>query len=270
MSRLTTEEAIRNLIREALTEQPQPTTATATKPTGNASKPATLQKQIQQPATAQQKNQKDVQDAVNVALSDIASKLPSILKNFADSDKDGKVEYGTFSDKTVPTRQQKQQVTKQPQQASAIKQQQEQVQESKITFEEGKFQENLGLNEAGLVGLVASAPAILSVGGKLLGKLGKKVNAQWLQNIGGKVANAGHTLHNSYIGVFEKALTPFMKGASKEQIHTTAEALFMVIVGTMLAQGVTSPDILTGVKGRELASYVTKSLPKLLPSMGFA
>jgi hypothetical protein len=271
-------EAIRKYVRRILSEQvptagsppqrPQPNTQTQ--------QPPNTQQKV---AVNQQQAQKNVQDAIGIALKDISSKLPALLKNFADADKDGKVEYGTYSDKVEPAQQQTKTAVKstpqtpqqtQTQTPSQTTTQPKPIKESTIKFEEGKFQENVGLNEAGVIGLVASAPAILNLGGKLLGKLGKKVNAQWLQNIGGKVANAGHLLHNSYIGIFEKALTPFMKGASKEQLHTAAEALFMVIVGTMLAQGVTSPDILTGVKGKELANYVSKALPKVLPSMGFA
>jgi hypothetical protein len=62
-----------------------------------------------------------------------------------------------------------------------------------LHFDESKFIEGMSgnINEAGLVSLVVSAPAILKYGGQASKWVGKKLNSQWLQKWGNKAAEAG-------------------------------------------------------------------------------
>lgn len=139
-----------------------------------------------------------------------------------------------------------------------------------ITFDEEKYKENCTLEEGGLLGVVASAPAILQFGGKAAGWLGEKLNQNWLKSAGNYVAKKGEQLHHFYIDEIEKTLHMFMPNADQEKIHKASEALFMGLVGILFAGSLAHPGALTAVKGGELGQYVMSNLPKVLDKLGFA
>lgn len=232
-------------------QQPQPTQSTG-------------QVQQQNPQQVQQ----NIQTTMDQGMNALIKQLPNILKNFTATagDKDNQLDVAG----------QQQQQPQQQQQAGQQNQAQQQVKESEegriLRFDEDKFKNHLEgeLNEGGLLGLAASAPAIMQLGGKFLGWTGKKVNSDVMQKWGKSVADAGHKLHHKYIGALEKIIVPFMKGQSHEAIHQAAEAMFMTLVAGLFAGGVASPDMLTAVKGQELAQYVQKMTPKALAAFGFA
>jgi hypothetical protein len=229
------------------------------------------QRAPQQPQPQQagqpQLNPQNIEKTMDQGMNSLIQQLPNILKNFTATagDKDGQLD--------IAGQQQAQQPQQQAQQPQA---QQGQVKESaqmkELKFDENKFKSHLSdeMNEGGIMGLVASAPAIMQLGGKLIGWTGKKVNSNLMQKWGKNVADAGHKLHHKYIGVLEKVITPFMKNSSKEDVHKAAEAMFMTLVAGLFAGGLTAPDFLTGVKGQELAQYVGKIAPKALGGLGFS
>lgn len=233
--------------------QNKPQTQAQPAPAGNKApqtqnQPQQAGQNIQQ--TSPQNVQKNVQTNMDQAMSVLAQQLPAILKNFTATvgNKDGQIE--------VPGQQ-----NAQPQQ----------VRESELKFNEEKYKSNYGeLNEGGLLGLVASAPAILQLGGKILQRLGSKTNPNIVQKFGGVVAKAGESLHHKYIGAIENILNPFMRNASPDTRKKAAEALMMSLVAVLFAGSLSDPSSLSAVKGKELASYATKLAPKVLASMGFA
>lgn len=225
----------------------------------------------QQPAAQQQQMnpqqvQKNIETTMDQGMNALIQQLPTILKNFTSTagDKDSQLD--------VPGQQQPQAQQQGQQQAQGQQQVKESEEGRTLKFDENKFKSHLEeeLNEGGILGLVASAPAIMQLGGKLIGWTGKKVNSNIMQKWGNSVAHAGHKLHHKYIGALEKIITPFMKGQSKENIHQAAEAMFMTLVAGLFAGGLAAPDLLTAVKGQELASYVKDMAPKALSSLGFA
>ena len=143
-----------------------------------------------------------------------------------------------------------------------------------LEFDEEVYNQNI--NEGGdpvslALGLAMSPPAIMQTGGKIAGWLGKKLNQGWLEKIGGRVAKAGDNLHHKYIHFFEKIVRKFVpQETSDEQVHKIAEAMMMGIVGILFAMGVANPGALEAVKGQELAGYVKKVLPSILPKLGIA
>jgi hypothetical protein len=215
-----------------------------------------------------QQVQKNIATTMDQGMAELIKTLPTILQNFTATagDKDSQLDLPG-----QPT-----QNTNQPTPQAQTAQPTQQVKESKnnreLKFDESKFKSHLEkeLNEAGILGLIASAPAIMQLGGKLLGWTGKKTNVQFMQKWGKSVADAGNSLHHKYIGVLEKAVSPFMKNATPEAKHQAAEAMFMTLVAGLFAGGLTMPDALTAVKGHELATYAGKLTSKALGSLGFA
>lgn len=230
------------------------------------------QRAPQQPQPQQagqpQLNPQNIEKTMDQGMNSLIQQLPNILKNFTETvgDKDGQLD--------IAGQQQNQQQPAQSQQQN--QQQPAQVKESnqirELKFDENKFKSHLSdeINEGGIIGLAASAPAIMQLGGKLIGWTGKKVNSNVMQKWGKSVADAGHKLHHKYIGALEKVVAPFMKNSSKEDVHKAAEAMFMTLVAGLFAGGLTAPDLLTGVKGQELAQYVGKIAPKVLGGLGFS
>lgn len=216
-----------------------------------------------------QQVQKNIQAAMDQGMADLVKNLPTILQNFTAGagDKDRQL------DLPGQTAQQPAQAQKTAAQQPQVQQQVKESKEEKgLTFDEVKFKSHIDkeLNEGGILGLVASAPAIMQLGGKLVGWTGKKVNSQFMQKWGKSIADAGHNLHHKYISLLEKIVSPFMKDATPEAKHQAAEAMFMTLVAGLFAGGLASPDALTGVKGQEIAGYFKKMAPKVLTSLGFA
>jgi len=223
-----------------------------------------------------QQVQKNIQTTMDQGMADLINQLPAILQNFTATvgDKDRQLDLpgqnNTQSKQAQPTQPKNAQAQTQSQVKPQV-----QVAESEsvreLKFDESKFNSHFKeLNEGGILGLVASTPAIMQLGGKLLSWTGKKTNTQFLQKWGKSVGDAGNNLHHKYIGVLEKVVAPFMKGQSKEAIHQASEAMFMTLVAGLFAGGLAAPDMLTGVKGHELASYASKLTSKALGSLGFA
>lgn len=265
--------SITKLIKEAGTAQPQQGNQQQAQPAQGQRAPQQNQQPDQAAQTQQnpQQVQKNIEVSMDQAMAALTKELPNILKSFTASagDKDSQLD--------LPGQQQ---TTQGQQQAPKAQQQQgqqtqQQVQESEsykeLKFDEAKFKSHLEeLNEGGILGLVASAPAIMQLGGKMIGWMGKKTNAQFMQKWGKGIAHAGHNLHHKYIGVLEKAVAPFMKNATPEARKQAAEAMFMTLVAGLFAGGLAAPDALTAVKGQELASYVKDMIPKAMGSLGFA
>lgn len=244
------------------------------------------QRAPQQPAQAQpqqgsqapvQANPQVIQTNMNQGMAALMQALPGILKTFTTTvgDKDGQLDVAGQPQNNQQA--QGERAPQQPAQAQPQKGTQTQAQPIKeeknreLFFDETKFNSEVGgLNEGGVIGLVASAPAILQFGGKLLQKLGSKTNPNIIQKFGGQVSKAGEALHHTYIGVIEKALTPFMPNADASTKHKTAEGVFMVLVSGLLVGTLASPNTLSVVKGKELADYVRKIAPSIMSSVGFA
>jgi hypothetical protein len=221
-----------------------------------------------------QQVQKNIQTAMDQGMADLVKNLPTILQNFTASagDKDRQLD---LPGQPAQPAQNKQAQPAQNTQAQAQPQAQAKAQVAEgreLKFDEKKFRSHIEdeLNEGGILGLVASAPAIMQLGGKFIGWTGRKTNTQLLQKWGKNIADAGHSLHHKYIGALEKVVAPFMKGQSKEAVHQAAEAMFMTLVAGLFAGGLAAPDALTGVKGQELAGYFKKMAPKALGALGFA
>jgi hypothetical protein len=244
------------------------------------------QKAPQQPAQAQpqqgtqapvQANPQVIQTNMSQGMAALMQSLPSILKTFTATvgDKDGQLDVAG-----QPQNNQQAQGQRAPQQPAQVQPQQgaqtpaQPIKEEKkreLFFDETKFNSEIGgLNEGGIVGLVASAPAILQFGGKLLQKLGSKTNPNIIQKFGGQVSKAGEALHHTYIGAIEKVLTPFMPNADAQTKHKAAEGVFMVLVSGLFIGSMASPNTLSMVKGKELADYVRKIAPSIMSSVGFA
>ena len=237
------------------------------------------QRAPQQPQPQQagqpQLNPQNIEKTMDQGMNSLIQQLPNILKNFTTTvgDKDGQLDIAgqqqQNNQQVQGQKQQQQPVQGQQQQPAQVK---ESAQIRELKFDENKFKSHLSdeMNEGGIMGLVASAPAIMQLGGKLIGWTGKKVNSNVMQKWGKSVADAGHKLHHKYIGALEKVIAPFMKNSSKEDVHKAAEAMFMTLVAGLFAGGLTAPDLLTGVKGQELAQYVGKIAPKAMGGLGFS
>ena len=206
-------------------------------------------------------SQNDVDQSVKIAMDSILKSLPNILSTIAKTtgNKDGQLEIGQ-----QPAQKQQQQAPKSGQQVQAV------TQEGSLKFDEGKYKKYEELNEAGIIGLVASAPAIMNFGGKLVQKLGVKTNSTTLQKFGTAISHTGEKLHNAYLGTIEKMITPLMKGQSPETIKKASEAVFMGLVGVLFAGGVANPSFLEAVKGKELAQFSQGALTKVLSQIGFS
>jgi flagellar motor protein MotB len=221
------------------------------------------------PAKATQTIQTNMAQGMEVLMQ----QLPSIMKSFTATvgDKDGKLETG---EEQVAQPQQPQ--AQQPQAQQAQSQQPQQVKEGKksgeLMFDEEKYKKQVEdeLEESLVAGLIASAPAIMQLGGKLLQKMGSKTNPNIIQKFGKTVAGAGEKLHHQYLGVIEKIISPLMPNAKPETKKKAAEAMFMVLVSTLFASHLAHPDALTAVKGKEIASYVGKLIPGVMASIGFS
>lgn len=219
--------------------------------------------QTRQQTPAQQNPQqieKNIETTMEKGMDIIIKQLPNILKTYATTqgDKDGKIE--------IPgARNQNQQQS----QGQAQKPIQENGVIRELKFDENKYRENFTeLNEGGILGLIASAPAIMQLGGKFLSWTGKKANADFLKKWGEKLAHKGHELHHSYIGIIDKALAPFMPNVHINDRKKAAEAIFTTIVALLFAQGISAPDMLTSIKGGELAANAAKMLPKAMATSG--
>lgn len=262
---------MRNLVESKINEAP---TAPAAAATAAAPAPAVQQ----QPAADPQRDQKIAQNidaTMDQAMQAMVSKLPGLLANFTKSsgDKDGALDAPGVYDNKAQGKPAAGQPAAQPVAGKPAAGQP--IQEGKmkeITFDEAKFIECMGgeLNEGGLLGLVASAPAILKYGGKASQWVGKKMDSAWLQKWGDKTAKAGEKLHHKYIAVIEKALKPFMPNATPEQLHKAADGIFMGGVAILFAGGLADPGMLTGVKGIELGEKALAVMQKALPAFGFA
>lgn len=276
-----------NLIREAApvaSGQVAPTTAPVGQPAPNSQNPPQpgTQPGAQQPNAQAQQIDKNAKTALSQALAITVKDLPAILKNFVATvgDKDNQLDAAGITPANAPaaTANAPAATTQKPatQQSSIqppVAQTNPQIQkESTLTFDENKFKEHAPskLDEAGLLGLVLSAPAIVGLAGKAAMWTGKKLNAQWLQKSGHWAEELGHTWHQAYINTIKAAIKPLMPGVDDKKVSQTAEALLMVVVGTIFAGGIGSPDALTGVKGKEIASYAHKILPTILSKVGFA
>lgn len=254
---------MKTLIESRLSEAPvaQAAPAQAAQPAAQA---ATAQPQAA-PVDTQKRDQQISQNidvTMDAAMKTLVDSLPELLANFAKSsgDKDGAVDApGVYDNNAQPESGQ----AAQPIQEGTLRE---------ITFDESKFMECMGeeLNEAGLIGLVASAPAILKYGGQASKWIGKKMNSQWLQKWGDKTAKAGEKLHHKYISLIEKVLKPLMPNATPEQLHKAADGIFMSGVAILFAGGLAHPGLLTGVKGGELGELALNALKGAMPSLGFA
>lgn len=226
------------------------------------------QTQSQQAVVDSQKRDQQISQNIDAtmdaAMKTLVDSLPGLLSNFAKTsgDKDGAIDAPGVYDNNVQPK------DGQTQQAKPIKE----GELKGITFDESKFMECMGekLNEGGLLGIVASAPAILKYGGKASSWVGKKMNSQWLQKWGDKTAKAGEKLHHKYIGIIEKALKPFMPNATPEQLHKAADGIFMGGVAILFAGSLANPGMLTGVKGVELGQFAANTIKNVLPTLGFA
>lgn len=214
----------------------------------------------------QVKNNIDI--TMDQGMSALIKQLPSILQNFTTASGDKDKQLDLPGQNSVQNKKSSQNIQTQNQTKPQITES-EYIKELK--FDEQKFKSNFkDLNEGGILGLVASAPAIMQLGSKLLNWTGKKTNTEFLQKWGNSVAGAGEKLHHKYIAVLEKAVAPFMKNSTPQQKHQAAEAMFMTLVAALFAGGLSSPGILTGVKGQELASYASKITLKAMSGLGFA
>ena len=240
-----------------------------------AQQPQAQQPQTQQPQAQQvdQKTAAAAEASTKQALDAIMKQLPSILQNFSTTvgDKDGQIETGA---EQKPQAQPQQQVQPQPQaQPQAQPQQVKEVRQ--IKFNESKYKESLSnengeLDEALIAGLVASAPAIMNLGGKAIGWVGKKIKSQATQNVGTAIANAGHKLHHTYISTIEKIILPFTKSLTPENRKKAAEAVYLSIIAGLFATSITAPDAMSAVKGQELFAGVKSLLPKILSKVGIS
>lgn len=254
---------MRNLLENRINEVAAPAPANY----GQAQSAPTQTAQAQ-PAADPQRDQKIAQNidvTMDQAMSVVIEKLPNLLADFSkkSGDKDGSVDAPGVYDNNQANKPQAQ-----GQQPQAIK---EGV-VTEITFDEGKFMQRMGegLNEGGILGIVMSAPAILKYGGQFSRWIGKKMNSQWLQKWGDKVAKSGEKLHHKYIHAIEAVLKPLMPNATPEQLHKAANGIFMGAVGILFAGSLAHPSLLTGIKGAELGEETLASLKNLLPSFGFA
>lgn len=256
---------MKSLLENRLNEQPG---APAAAPTAA---PA-AQQPAQQPVADPNRDAtiaKNIDATMDQAMATVVKNLPNMLANFAKTtgDKDGALDAPGVYDNNA------QQAPAQGQQAPAQAQPIQEGVMKEITFDESKFMECMGggeLEEGGLIGLVASAPAILKYGGQATKWIGKKMNSQWLQKWGGATAKAGEKLHHKYIHVIEKALKPLMPNATPDQLHKAANGVFMGAVGVLFAGSLAHPGMLTGIKGAELGQSALAALQKSLPSLGFA
>jgi hypothetical protein len=232
---------------------------------------APQQTQAPQPAGQQtqmspQQVDKNAETTLTQALASTVKNLPAILKNFTATagDKDNKIDAAGI---TPPD------TTQAPAaQTNAQAPQAKPIQENTLKFNEEEFSKHHkdDLNEAGILGLVLSAPTIVKWAGIAASKLGKKLDAKWLEKAGHWAEHQGHAWHQGYINLIAAALKPFMPGVPEDKIQKTAEALLVVVIGTLFAQGLANPGVLTAVKSGELASYIQKSLPAVMSQVGFA
>ena len=228
---------------------------------------------VQDTKARDQKISQNIDATMDAAMQKIVQNLPSVLGNFAKTsgDKDGVLDApGVYDNNAQQGSQPQAQPSAIPQQGTAQPIQEGVVNE--ITFDESVFMNIMEgeLNEAGLLSLVVSAPAIMKYGGQAAKWTGKKMNSGWLQKWGGKTAKAGEKLHHKYVALIEKALKPFMPSATPEQLHKAADGIFMGGVAILFAGGLADPGMLTGVKGTELGQLALKGLSKALPSLGSA
>jgi len=251
---------MKSLIESKLNEAP----LAAAQPAAQAA-PA----QPQQAAVDSKKRDQQISQNIDVtmdaAMKTLVDNLPGVLANFAKTagDKDGALDAPGVYDNNA-----EQPSGQSNGQAAPI----QEGESREITFNESKFMECMGeeLNEAGILGLVASAPAILKYGGQASKWVGKKMNSAWLQKWGEKTAKSGEKLHHKYIGLIEKVLKPLMPNATPEQLHKAADGIFMGGVAILFAGGLANPGMLTGVKGTELGQFALNTLKTAMPSLGFA
>lgn len=225
-----------------------------------APQPGQTQQVEPDPAKAAQ----TVQTNMDQGMDAMIKMLPNILKNFTKTagDKDGQLETGEEPKTPAPGQTQAQ--------GQAPVQESEKNQRE-LMFDEEKFRRECeGLDEGLIAGLVASAPAIMQLGGKLMQKMGGKTNPNFIQKWGKTVAHAGEKLHHKYLGLIEKVIAPLMPSAKPETKKKAAEAVFMVMVSGLFASHLAHPDMLSVVKGKELVDYVSKIMPTALASVGFA
>lgn len=258
------------IITEAEAQQ-APTQTPAQAPAQNAPT-----QQGQTPVNAQTEPQVDPAKAAQTIQTNMAQgmevlmqQLPNIMKSFTATagDKDGKLETG--EEQVAQPQPQAQAQQAQPQQPQQVK---EGKKSRELMFDEEKYKKQVEdeLEESLVAGLIASAPAIMQLGGKLLQKMGSKTNPNIIQKFGKTVAGAGEKLHHQYLGVIEKIISPLMPNAKPETKKKAAEAMFMVLVSTLFASHLAHPDALTAVKGKEIASYVGKLIPGVMASIGFS
>jgi len=251
---------IKSILENVIIEAPIATSATAPESTPNPQQPA------ESDPDRDQKIAKNIDVTMDQAMATVVKSLPKVFANFAKTtgDKDGVLDAPGVYDNNA-------QQSKQQQSGQAKPIQEGEYRE--LTFDESKFLECMGggqIEEGGLIGLVASAPAILKYGGQASKWVGKKMNSQWLQKWGNKAAEAGEKLHHKYIHAIEKVLKPLMPNATPEQLHKAANGAFIGIVGVLFAGSLAHPGMLTGVKGVELGQEALVALQKSLPSIGFA
>lgn len=236
---------------------------------GGPQAPNTAQQSTPQvdPAKTAQNIQTNMKQGMDILIKD----LPTILKTFTTTvgDKDGQLETGEEVAQQKPQAAQ----TQKPQVAQA--QTQQQVKEGKnnkeLMFDEDKYNSHFkDLDESLVAGLIASAPGIMQMGGKLLQKMGSKTNPNMIQKFGQSIAGAGEKLHHVYLGAIEKMIAPLMPNAKPETKKKAAEAVFMVLISTLFASHIAHPDALSAVKGTEIANYVKKLVPGVMSSVGFA
>jgi hypothetical protein len=217
-------------------------------------------------------SQSDVDQSLKTAMDSLMSNLPNILSTIAKTtgNKDGQLEIGGQPAQPTSKPQPQQQATQQTQPAPQQAQPANVTQEGTLKFNENKYKEYEELNEAGIIGLVASAPAIMNFGGKLVQKLGVKTNSDVLKKFGTAISHTGEKLHGTYLSAIEKVITPLMKGQKPETIHKAAEAVFMGLVGVLFAGGISHPNFLQAVKGKELAQFSQKAVTGVLSQLGFS
>ena len=255
------------IISEQAPVQPQqvvpPSTQTQVSPQG---KPQ--QNQVQQPQQIDAKTVTGAETATQQALNVIVKQLPNLLQKSSTiiGDKDGQLETGEEQvvQAQPQVRPQNQGNLQQPQQIKEVRQ---------IQFDEGVYDSIVAeasgeLDEALIAGLIASAPAIMQLGAKAVGWVGKKINSQATQKVGEVIANAGNKLHHSYIAAIEKIIVPFTKNLKPESRKKAAEAIYLAIIAGLFATSVSAPNVMSAIKANELVAGAQNMLPNILFKLG--
>ena len=137
-------------------------------------------------------------------------------------------------------------------------------QQREIHLNEEKINEIIGLFVANVV---ASAPAIITLAGKLIKKLGgsSKVNSGVLKKVGESMEGFGTKWQSKYNNLIKKALMKVMPKASEKQLDVATKVVFMTILSTIgISSALTTPiagieAVATGLGGAKTAVAADKA-----------